>query len=85
MKRISFLTEGMKAQLRDLDTKSCTDSDIRDFCDEYNISYRTAFDFISEINAPDCCKGCKHVGVFPSLYPCVDCSRPKRDYYVARR
>lgn len=85
MKRITFLTEVMKAQLRDLDTKGCTDSDVRDFCDEHNISYRTADDFLSEINAPDCCKGCKHVGLFPSLSPCVDCSRPKRDYYVARR
>jgi hypothetical protein len=58
-KFISVLTEDIQAQLRDLDTKGCTDSDIRDFCDEHNISYRTAFDFLSEINVPDCCKGCK--------------------------
>ncbi len=59
----------------------CSDDDIMDFCEENNIPEDEVFEFINEERVPSCCKGCKHIGMFSSFYPCNVCSRPRKDMY----
>ena len=37
-----------KEDLFNLAQRGCTDSDVRDYCDENNIPYRLAWDFMDE-------------------------------------
>ena len=62
----------------------CSDSDIEDFCEEHKIPLKQAYEFIDENRVPECCKGCKYVGMFDNMHPCDDCSRPREDMYEAK-
>lgn len=77
-----------KKQLKELKTlydNGCTDSDIEDFCENNKVNYREAFLQIDIWNAPDCCKDCKHVSFFASMYPCNSCSRAHQTDYFEKR
>lgn len=71
-------------ELRKLHDNGCTDSDIEDFCTQYNVPQDIAFHHIEEWNAPDCCKGCKYLFCYNSAYPCTVCSRNKKDMYATK-
>lgn len=62
-------------------SKHCTDSDIEDFCDKHKVAYRDAFHTLAIWCAPECCQGCKHIDLYPSMPPCASCSRGKEDYF----
>lgn len=68
-------------ELRELCESGCTDSDIEDFCEENAISEKEAFHLIATWSAPECCRKCKHVDFYNSMYPCSVCSRPLKDMY----
>lgn len=77
------LKETDKESLRGLLQKGCTDSDIEDYCHEYNLSPKSAFHFISVEEAPACCKKCKSVDFYASMYPCTSCVRAhQKDYWT---
>lgn len=64
----------------------CSDSDIEDFINENpNINAKAIWDFVYEYNAPERCKGCKHIQM-TGFEPCNRCSRRVlvEDYYEAR-
>lgn len=69
--------------LKDFITKGCSDSDIEDYCYEHNLSPKSAFHFISVEEAPACCKECKFVDFYASMYPCTSCVRAHlKDFFV---
>lgn len=62
--------------------KDCmSDDDVVDFCDDNDLPVRETFHLIAEWTVPDCCKGCKYVTYFKSMYPCNMCCRAKKDFY----
>lgn len=68
--------------LKMVTTKDCvSDDDILDFCDERGLNAREAFRLVSEHFAPECCRGCNNIELYPSMSPCIICSRGKKDYY----
>ncbi len=77
------MTTNQKNKLRRLYVRGCTDSDIEDFCDRNGVNAGEAFALVARWMAPKCCKGCRHVGLFPSMYPCTSCSRPRPDLFEA--
>lgn len=79
------MTSEQLEKLRDLCEKGCTDSDIEDFCDEYKVSRKDAFNKIAEWTVPSCCKGCIYMNMFPDMPPCASCSRGKKDYYTTNK
>ena len=46
--RMKELFDEQKEDLFNLAQRGCTDSDVRDYCDENNIPYRLAWDFMDE-------------------------------------
>ena len=78
------MNKTQKEALRELEEKGCTDSEVIDFCKKHKISQKEAFTQISEWETPECCHGCKHIGLFDSMHPCTECSRPKKDFYEKR-
>ena len=52
-----------------------TDSDIEDFCYENELSRKEVFHYVAVAGAPDRCKRCRHVEMYPSMSPCVACKR----------
>lgn len=73
-------------KLKKLLENGCTDSDIEGFIEENpNINGKEVWDLVYESNAPDCCKGCKHIQM-TGLMPCKRCSRRivTKDYYERR-
>lgn len=62
-------------------TRGCTDSDIEDWCSERGVSEKEAFHAAAVHRAPAGCKACRHVGVYPDMHPCVNCSRGKEDLF----
>ena len=58
---------------------SITDSDIFDFCCDFNISRRAVFHQLAEWNVPERCRGCKHVDLYPNMPPCSSCCRAHPD------
>lgn len=62
----------------------CTDSDIEDFCEEFDVDERAAFHYLAELRTEYTeCKGCQHIEFFGSgMYPCSMCSRGKKDLFV---
>ena len=75
------MTKEQELKLRKIYETTCTDSDIEDFCDENELSRKEAFHKIAIWSAPECCNGCRHVDMFPDMFPCVSCSRAKKDRY----
>ena len=75
------ITQKQELDLRQLYLNGCTDSDIEDYCTEHHISRGAAFHLIAVWDAPNCCKKCKHVEFFSSMYPCSVCCRPLKDMY----
>ena len=61
-----------------------TDSDIEDFCEEFNVDEAAAFRYLAELRTEYTeCKGCQHIEFFGSgMYPCNMCRRGKRDLFV---
>jgi len=84
IKKRAVFTDGLKQKLCD-EIKAgtiLTDSQIEDFCDEHKLSCGEVFHWLSVICAPEQCRGCKHVDVYPKMYPCNDCKRVcTKDYY----
>ena len=79
------MTKNQLEKLKELHENGCSDSDIEDFCTDNKVSCREAFLQIDIWNAPDCCKNCKHVSFFASMYPCTSCSRAhQKDYFEER-
>lgn len=67
-----------------LETKeNLTDSDIEDLTDKYPEDAKEIWQFIYELIAPEQCKGCKHIGLYDSFYPCNCCTRQEdlKDFY----
>ena len=82
---VTNLTEEQKKVLNELYERGCTDSDVYDACVKYEMKERDADLYMSELNAPKQCKGCKHVTMFPSMPPCSSCSRAcSKDMYERR-
>ncbi|MBR0542517.1 MAG: hypothetical protein IJK26_10010 [Clostridia bacterium] len=77
------MTDELKAKLKELikSGKIKTDSDLEDFCKEYKADEGEVYQLISEWTAPECCKGCKHIQLYDSMYPCTVCRRGKKDMY----
>lgn len=76
-----------KEELDDLLKKGCTDSDIEDFADEHpEVNGREIWDYVYEHEAPDVCKGCKHIQM-SGMMPCQLCSRVvvTKDFYEPRK
>ena len=78
------MTDKQKETLRNLCRQGCTDSDIQDFCEEQGISRKEAFHQVSEWTAPDCCRRCIHIDMYPNMPPCPSCSRSKKDLYTKK-
>lgn len=75
------------AQLQELHEGGCSDSDIEDFISEHNLSRAEEGEVWLQIaiwNAPECCKECKYVQHFRSIYPCTCCPRPLTDMFEKR-
>ena len=79
------MTKALEEELKKFyESDKCrTDSNVEDFCDEHNLPYGEAFHLISKWSAPECCRTCKYVSFYCSMYPCTECSRPKKDMYKA--
>ena len=75
------MTKEQVSKLKNLHESGCTDSTIEDFCIENNLSFKEVFHLIAEWSVPECCNGCKNISMFPSMFPCLSCSRGKRDLY----
>ena len=73
------LTEDQMNALTAMNEAGCTDSDVCRYCEQNDVSLREADAFISELNAPEECKGCKHVTTLSMCFPCNVCSRMKKD------
>lgn len=59
-----------------------SDSDVMDLADELGISYiKLDFAICMKFAEGTPCYGCKHVSFRPSMYPCVHCSRNKKDLF----
>lgn len=69
------LTEPLRDALYLLLDGGCTDSDLEDFCEENKIPQRVVFHTVAILNAPACCKKCKNVDLYASMYPCLSCRR----------
>lgn len=72
-----------KEELRRLVDNGCTDSAIRDFIDEHpDVNGHEIWDYVSELNAPNSCKGCKYIQM-SGMFPCNKCSRrvTLKDYF----
>ena len=77
-----MLTNEIMQKLVDICDHPHTDSDIRDFCEENNVSMREAYEYIADLRVPPCCKGCCNTAFYPNMYPCHSCSRiPRKDYF----
>ena len=73
-------------ELKKIIENGCTDSDIEDFEIEHpNINGRDIWNYVYEYNAPEGCKGCKHIQM-SGLMPCIRCSRKVwlKDFYESR-
>ena len=80
------LTDNIKNQLTEIIKDGCTDSDIEDFIDNHpDISGKTIWNFVYEMDAPDACKGCTNIQM-TGMHPCINCSRRVvlKDYYTSR-
>lgn len=77
------MTDALKEKLKALIENGCTDSDLKDFAEDNNVNESEVFRYIAELTVPECCKGCKHVQLYNSMYPCIKCSRDKKDMYTA--
>ncbi len=76
------LTEAQMQELRKLTEAGCSDSKVRDFCEDNGVSPRAVFHQIAEWDAPEQCKGCAHVVMRPNMPPCSSCARSHtKDYY----
>lgn len=67
--------------------RGCSDSDIEDFVTENpSVNAKKVWDFAYEYDAPERCKGCKHIQM-ASFEPCNRCSRRVlvEDYYESRK
>ena len=77
-----------KDEVRQIVERGCTDSDIEDYIEKHpNIKGKVRiWDYVSDLNAPECCKGCKHVQLIGFSMPCTNCSRVlnSKDYYETR-
>lgn len=76
------MTDALKEKLKTLIENGCTDSDLEDFAEDNNVDEGEVFRYAAELTVPVCCKGCKHVQFYDSMYPCTECSRGKKDMYT---
>lgn len=74
-----------KDELNKILENGCTDSDVLDFIDEHPEVNENIWDYIYEYNAPEGCKGCKHIQM-SGWMPCIRCTRRVylKDYYESR-
>ena len=73
-------------ELKKLIESGCSDSDIEDFVDEHpEVNGREIWDYVCEYDAPEACKGCKHIQM-SGMMPCMICTRRVylEDYYESR-
>ena len=75
------MTEKQRILLTELHDNGCSDSEFERFCKKHKINLGEANRYISEIDAPAVCHGCRNVVYFPWMSPCVGCSRPMKDRY----
>ncbi len=76
------MTEAQKQELWKLVEKGCTDSKVVDFCEENYVSKRTVFHQLAVWSAPEQCKGCEDVDMYPNMPPCTSCARSHtKDHY----
>lgn len=65
----------------------CTDSDIEEYIDLHftELNGKEVWDYVYELDAPQECKGCKHIQM-TGMPPCNNCSRrvKLKDYYEER-
>lgn len=77
-----MMTDTLKEKLKALIENGCTDSDLEYFAENNNVDEGEVFQYAAELTVPVCCKGCKHVQLYDSMYPCTVCSRGKKDMYT---
>ena len=68
-------------ELKILFERGCTDSDLIEFCEDNNLSVREVYHTVASWIVPECCNGCKYIEFYSGMYPCNNCSRPKKDMY----
>lgn len=81
--KVENLPEDIRKALQKVRENGCSDSDIEDFIKDRNLPSsvaRAVWTQIAVWNAPNCCKGCKNVQVYPNCH----CSRPLSDKFDLR-
>lgn len=81
MKSSETLSKKQLELLKEFISKPCTDSGVRDFCEEHKIPLRAAYHQIAIWYAPEECIGCVNIEMRPSMPPCPSCRRGKKDLY----
>ena len=75
------MTKEQTLLLQVLIQNSCTDSDIEDFCESNKVDIQEAFHLAAELHASPECKDCRHIELYPRMYPCNSCRRGFRDMF----
>lgn len=77
-----------KEEIKNLiESGHCSDSDIVDYIEAHpEIHGKQVWNYVSDLSAPDACKGCEHVQLIGFSTPCTHCIRPTdyKDYYKKR-
>ena len=76
-----ILTTELRDKIYLMMMNGCSDSDLEDFCNEYKIPQQIVFHYVAIMSAPDCCKRCKNVDFYKSMYPCTSCKRANQTEY----
>ena len=65
--------------------EGCTDSDLEDFAERYDLSEQDVFLFAAMYHVKGTpCEGCVHCQHSSAMYPCIVCVRKHHeDYYVS--
>ena len=83
--RYHKLTEANKETLKSMIDSDLGYDEIKLYCHKACVSVKDAYEFIYDYEAPECCKGCIHTGVYNNMYPCNCCVRAHtKDFYERR-
>lgn len=86
MSMFKYLSTDEKKKIDELIADhTCTYDEIEEFCYENNINYAGASHYISEMSAPEQCKGCRYVMLYPTMPPCSTCCRAHTNDFYERR
>lgn len=59
-----------------------SDEDVEDFCAENNVSRKVVYHYLAVLYAPEKCKRCKFVEMYPSMTPCEECKTGKENHFT---